>query len=92
MLGLFSLSKRKLQEDLIMASKYLKGDYKRERNQHFAHVDSDKTRGNGFKLKEEGCRLNVREKFFTESGEVLEQAAQRGCGCPIRGGVQGWFG
>ena len=23
-----------------------------------------------------------------EGGEVLEQAAQRGCGCPIPGGVQ----
>ena len=27
-----------------------------------------------------------------ESGEVLEQAAQRGCGCPIPGGVQGQVG
>ena len=27
-------------------------------------------------------------KFFTESGEGLEQAAQRGCGCPVPGGVQ----
>ena len=23
---------------------------------------------------------------------MLEQAAQRGCGCPIPGGVQGWVG
>ena len=27
-----------------------------------------------------------------ESGEVLEQAAQRGYGCPIPGGVQGQVG
>ena len=27
-----------------------------------------------------------------ESGEVLEQAAQRGCGCSIPGGVQGQVG
>ena len=26
------------------------------------------------------------------SGEVLEQAAQRGCGCPTPGGVQGVVG
>ena len=31
-------------------------------------------------------------RFFTESGEVLAQAAQRGCGCPIPGGVQDWAG
>ena len=27
-----------------------------------------------------------------ESGEVLQQAAQRGCGCPVPGGVQGQVG
>jgi len=29
------------------------------------------------------------EVLHRESGEVLEQAAQIGCGCPIPGGVQG---
>jgi len=28
------------------------------------------------------------EALYYERGEVLEQAAQRGCGCPIPGGVQ----
>jgi len=44
-------------------------------------------------LKEGRFRLDVRRKFFTMKVEVLEQAAQRGCGCPIPGGVQvqvGW--
>ena len=27
-----------------------------------------------------------------ENGEVLEQAAHRGCGCPVPGGVQGQVG
>ena len=27
--------------------------------------------------------------LYRESGKVLEQAAQRGCGCPIPGGVLG---
>jgi len=32
------------------------------------------------------------ESLYYESGEVLEQAAQRGCGCPIPGGIQGQVG
>ena len=32
--------------------------------------------------------MDVRGKFFMR-GEVLEQTAQRRCGCPIPGGVQG---
>jgi len=27
-----------------------------------------------------------------ENGEVLKQAVQRGCGCPVSGGVQGQVG
>ena len=30
--------------------------------------------------------------LYYESGEVLEQAAQRGCGCPVLQGVQGQVG
>ena len=30
--------------------------------------------------------------LYQESGEVLEQAAQRGCSCPVPGGVQGQVG
>lgn len=29
----------------------------------------------------------LQNPLFTHSGEVLTQAAQRGCGCPIPGGV-----
>ena len=65
-LGLFSLEKRRLQRELVAAFQYLKWDYKQEGNQHFTQVDSDRTRGNGFKLKEEKFRLNARGKFFTE--------------------------
>ena len=87
-LGLFSREKRRLQGDLIAAFQYLKEDYKWEGNQLFTQIDSDRTRGNCFKLKEGRFRLDVRGKFFTESGEVLEQAAQKGYECCIPGSVQ----
>jgi len=66
---LFSLEMRRLQgafQFLIAAFQHLKGLYKQERNQLFTWVDSDRTRGNGFKLKEGRFRLHVKGKYFTE--------------------------
>ena len=47
-LGLFSLEKRRLQGDLIVAFQYLKGAYKQEGERLFTGVDGGRTRRNGF--------------------------------------------
>ena len=49
-LGLFSLGKRRLWGDIIVAFQYLNGAYKQEGERLFMRVDSDRIRGNGFKL------------------------------------------
>ena len=60
------MSWKRLRGDLTLAFQYLKAAYKQEGEQLLTRVDSDRTRRNGFKLRQGRFRLDIRRKFFTQ--------------------------
>ena len=56
--------KRRLQGDLIAAFQHRKRAYRKDGEGLFIRGCSDRTRGNGFKLKEGRFRLDIQKKFF----------------------------
>ena len=61
---MFNLERRRLQGDLA-ALQHLKGAYKKDGVRLFSRDCCDRTRGDGFKLKEGRVRLDIRKEFFT---------------------------
>ena len=63
--GAVQPGEEKARGDLIAAFQYLTGAYRKDGEGLFTRVCSDRTRGNGWKLKEGRFRLDIRKKFFT---------------------------
>ena len=64
-LELFGLEKRRLWGNLIAASQYLKGAYRKIGEGLLTGACSERMRGNAFKREDGRFRLDIRKKFFT---------------------------
>ena len=57
-----------------MAFQYLKERYKKEGDILFSRVCCNCTRGNSFKLKEKGFKVDMRKKNYHKGSEALEHS------------------
>jgi len=70
---------------------YLKGAYRKDGDRLFSRACCDRTRGNGFKLKDGRFRLDI-SICYNKGGKTLAQIAQRGGQFPISEDIEGQVG
>ncbi|KAJ7426469.1 hypothetical protein BTVI_02033 [Pitangus sulphuratus] len=75
-LGLLGLEKRRLRGDFIGVYNFLVRGSGGSSTNLFTLVTSDRTQGNYMKLSQRRVMLDMRIRFFTQSGWALEQAPQ----------------
>ena len=89
-LGMFSLEKRRLRDDMIALFKYLKGCHTEEGEDLFSVSPEFRTLNNGLKLKEAKFWLNLRKKNFLTSilSSMTVEPVTLGVECSSTGGIQ----
>lgn len=82
--------KSKGSEGLITVCKYLRRGAvgSEDKARPFSLVSSDRTRGNGLKVKYKKSHLNIRKIFYCLGNHTQEQVAPSSCGVAILGDVQ----